>query len=155
MNNVALIGRMVRDPELRFVAGTGTAVTKFTLAVDRKLSKEKKSEYEQQGKPTADFIRVVVWGKTAEAVANHGFKGQLVGVKGSIETGSYQDESGRTIYTTDVRADAYGGIEFLEWHGGMAKSQADGGAKSQRKSQDGYGFGDFGFSEDPDDDCPF
>ena len=123
MNNVTLIGRLTRDPELRFVAGSGTAVTKFTLAVDRKLSKEKKREMEQMNKPTADFIRVVVWGKSAEISANYLSKGSLVAVNGSIETGSYQGKDGKTVYTTDIRANAYGGVEILEWNSNSSSKE--------------------------------
>ena len=65
MNNTVLIGRLVRDPELRYLPGAGTANTTFTLAVDKGLSKDKKAEFEAQNKPTADFIRIVVWGKSA------------------------------------------------------------------------------------------
>lgn len=153
MNNVTLIGRLTRDPELRFVAGSGTAVTKFTLAVDRKLSKEKKREFEQMGKPTADFIRIVVWGKSAETAANYLSKGSLVGVRGSIETGSYQDKEGRTVYTTEVRADSYGGLEILEWGNGGSKTD-----RSQNSKND-FGMSAESFEDDfkefVDDGIPF
>lgn len=154
MNNVTLIGRLTRDPELRFVAGSGTAVTKFTLAVDRKLSKDKKRELEQMGKPTADFIRVVVWGKGAETSANYLSKGSLTAVRGSLETGSYQDKDGKTVYTTEVRADAYGGVEILEW-----KDNGSSGGNRKQNSKDEFGMsaGDFeeDFKELEDDNIPF
>ncbi len=112
MNNVALIGRLVRDPELRFVAGSGRAVANFTLAVDKNLSREKKREFEEKGQSTADFIRIVVWGKQAENSANYLSKGILVAVNGSITTSSYKTSSGETRYSTDVLANS---VEFLEW----------------------------------------
>lgn len=96
MNSVNLIGRLVRDPDLRYTQ-SGTAVVRFTLAVDRKLSKEKKAQAEQ----TADFISMTAWGKTAELISNYFSKGSQVGIEGRIQTGSYEKE-GRTIYTTDV-----------------------------------------------------
>ena len=86
MNNVVLIGRLTRDPELRYIPNTGTAVSTFTLAVDKGLSREKKSEMELKNQPTADFINIVVWGKVAENCANFLTKGKLVGVSGRIQT---------------------------------------------------------------------
>lgn len=110
MNNVTLIGRLVRDPELRYLQ-TGTANTTFTLAVDRGLSKEKKQEAEAKNQPTADFIRIVVWGKQAENAANYLNKGKLVGIQGRIQTGSYEKDGAR-VYTTEIHAS---NVEFLEW----------------------------------------
>lgn len=112
MNNVILIGRLTRDPELRYIPGNGTAVTKFSLAVDKGLSRDKKQEAESQNKPTADFINIVVWGKQAENAANYLAKGRLVAVQGRIQTGSYEDKDGKRVYTFDVVAN---NVEFLEW----------------------------------------
>lgn len=89
MNNTVIIGRLTRDPELRYLPGNGTAVSNFNLAVDRDLSKDKKQELESKGQPTADFINIVAWGKTAEHCANYLVKGRLVGIQGRIQTGSY------------------------------------------------------------------
>ena len=111
MNNTVLIGRLVRDPELRYLPNSGTANATFTLAVDKGLSKDKKAEFEAQNKPTADFIRVVTWGKLAENVANYTTKGKLVGVQGRINTGSYEKEGIKT-FTVDVVANQ---VEFLEF----------------------------------------
>lgn len=111
MNSVVLIGRLTRDPELRYVPVTGTAVTKFNLAVDKGLSKDKKQEMESKNQPTADFIRIVVWGKMGENCANYLAKGRLVGVHGRIQTGSYEKD-GTRVYTTDIVAN---NVEFLEW----------------------------------------
>ncbi len=110
MNNVNLIGRLTRDPELRYLT-TGTATCNFTLAVDRGLSKEKKQEMEAKNQPTADFIRIVVWGKAAENAANYLVKGRLVAIQGRIQTGSYEKD-GQRVYTTDINAQQ---VEFLEW----------------------------------------
>lgn len=112
MNNFIGIGRLVRDPELRYIPNSGTATCNFTLAIDKNLSKEKKAEMESKNQPTADFIRVVVWGKLAENVANYTTKGRLVGVQGRINTGSYDDKDGKKVYTTDVVAS---NVEFLEF----------------------------------------
>lgn len=111
MNNVVLIGRLVADPDLRYIP-SGTAVSRFTLAIDRQLSREKKQEMEARNQPTADFIRITVWGKMAENCANFLAKGRLVGVQGRIQTGSYDDKDGKRVYTTEVVAN---NVEFLEW----------------------------------------
>ena len=112
MNSVVLIGRLTRDPELRYLPNGGTAVCNFSLAVDKDLSKEKKQQMESQGKYTADFINIVVWGKQAESCANYLAKGRLVGIEGRIQTGSYEDKDGKKVYTTEVNASR---VHFLEW----------------------------------------
>ena len=145
MNSVVLIGRLVRDPELRFIAGSGRAVANFTLAVDKNLARDKKKEFEEKGQPTADFIRIVVWGKQAENCANFLVKGRLVAINGSITTSSYKTQSGETRYSTDVLAN---NVEFLEW----------GDKKSTQSSEDSFSFGpdvdDFQAIDD-DEDIPF
>jgi single-strand DNA-binding protein len=110
MNNVVLIGRLVREPELRFIASSGMGVAKFTLAVNRDLSKNKKQEAEASGQPTADFIQITVFGKSAENCANYLDKGSQCAVHGRINTGSYTDKNGEKRYTTDVIASR---VEFL------------------------------------------
>jgi single-strand DNA-binding protein len=84
MNNVVLIGRLTRDPDLRFIPTTGMAVAKFALAVDREMSREKKQEAISQGKQTADFINITVFGKTAELCANYLAKGRQCAIQGRI-----------------------------------------------------------------------
>ena len=110
MNKVILIGRLVRDPELKYTQ-SNQAVCTFTLAVDKKLSREKREEAEAAGRPTADFPRIIVWGKAGENASRYLFKGSQCAVEGRIQTGSYQDkESGKTVYTTDIIAE---NVEFL------------------------------------------
>ncbi len=101
MNVVLLIGRLTRDPELRFTQ-TGKAVANFSIAVDREFSKEKKT----------DFFRVNVWGKQAENVSNYMTKGRLVAVRGSLQTSSYEDKNNVTRQVTEVVADR---VQFLDW----------------------------------------
>lgn len=101
MNNVILIGRLVRDPELRYTSGSQMAVCKFTLAIDRRSREEKK----------ADFPSVICFGKTAENCEKFLAKGRKVAVQGRLQTGSYEKD-GVKHYTTDVIAD---NVEFLEW----------------------------------------
>ena len=113
MNNVNLIGRLTKDPELKYLAnGNGTAVATFTLAVDRNLSKDKKAEAERKGQATADFINCKAWGKTAETITNYVTKGKLIGVNGRIETGSYEAKDGTRRYTTEV---VVYNLDILEW----------------------------------------
>lgn len=122
MNKVILIGRLVRDPELKYTQ-SNQAVCKFTLAVDKNLSKDKREDAEAAGRPTADFPRVIVWGKAGENASRYLFKGSQCAVDGRIQTGYYQDKDGKTVYTTDVIADR---VEFLT-------------KASQEKRNDGWG----------------
>lgn len=149
MNNVALIGRLTKDPELRFIAGSGMAVTQFTLAVDKNLSKEKKQQFEQQNKPTADFIRIVVWGKQAENAANYLEKGRKVAIQGSISVTSYKSNTGETRYSTDVVAN---NVEFIEW--GEKRQPGDAKPAGNFQKFDEDFANDFRAIED-DDDIPF
>ena len=112
MNSVVLMGRLTKDVELKFIPGSGMAVANFTLAVDKNLSRDKKAEFEQKNKPTADFIRVVVWGKQAENCANYLGKGKRAIVNGSIEVSSYKTNTGETRYSTDVNASH---VEFVDF----------------------------------------
>ena len=109
MNNVALIGRLTRDPELRYTQN-GAAVVRFTIAVDRRMSKERKREAEASNQQTADFISCTAWRQTAELIANYFKKGNRIGVTGRIQTGSYERD-GQTVYTTDVIAES---VDFIE-----------------------------------------
>ena len=113
MNNCTLIGRLCADPELRYIpSGNNTAVVRFTLAVDRQLTKDKKAELEAKNQPTADFINIVVWGKQAENCNEYLVKGRLVAISGRIQTGSYEGKDGKRVYTTEVVAEK---VAFLEW----------------------------------------
>ena len=102
-NLVFLIGRLTKDPEVRYTSGTQMAVCTFTLAIDRPV----KAGAEKQ----TDFPRVTVFGKQAENCERFLSKGRLVAVQGRLQTGSYTDKNGNTVYTTDVVADR---VEFLE-----------------------------------------
>lgn len=142
MNNVVLIGRITRDVELKFIPSTGLAVAKFNLAVDREMSKDKKQEAAAQGKQTADFINITVFGKTAESCANYLSKGNKCAVQGRISTGSYTTQTGEKRYTTEVIADK---VEFLE-------SKADRQAKPQESFDD---FPDVFEPVEDDEEIPF
>lgn len=109
MNKVILIGRLTKDPDLRYTQ-SGMAVCQFTLAVNKNLSKDKKEEMEAQNKPTADFPRIIVWGKMGENASRYLKKGSQCAIDGAIQTGSYEDNNGNRVYTTDVVAQR---VEFL------------------------------------------
>jgi len=104
MNSVVLIGRLTKDPEVRYTAGSQMAVCNFTLAIDRPTKKDEEKK--------TDFPRVTVFGKQAESCERFLQKGRLCGVQGRLQTGSYQDKDGKMVYTTDVIADR---VEFLDW----------------------------------------
>ena len=97
MNKVILIGRLARDPEMR-TTGSGTNVTRFTLAVSRPFQ-------DQNGERGADFINCVAWRRQAENIAKYCVKGSQVAVEGRIQTGSYDAQDGTKRYTTDIVCD--------------------------------------------------
>ncbi|WP_210367601.1 single-stranded DNA-binding protein [Bacillus sp. REN3] len=103
MNRVILVGRLTKDPELRFTPN-GVAVATFTLAVNRTFTN-------QQGEREADFINCVVWRRQAENVANFLKKGSLAGVDGRIQTRNYEGQDGKRVYVTEVLAE---NVQFLE-----------------------------------------
>ena len=140
MNSVALIGRLTRDPEVRYSSGSQTAVAKFTLAVNRPFAKE--------GEQDADFIGITCFGKTAELVERYMSKGRQVGVTGRIQTGSYEKD-GRKVYTTDVIADR---VEFLDRGNASSESSAMQPADDDPFSDDQVPAG---FAKLTDDDIPF
>ena len=125
MNQVILIGRLARDPELSYTPNTQSAVCRFTIAVDRP-----RRQGEDAG---ADFIRITVWGRQAETCDRYLSKGRQVAVQGRIQTGSYKNREGVTVYTTDVVADR---VEFL---GGGQGGQNDGGQGGFRQQGNSYG----------------
>ena len=112
MNKVTLIGRLTKDPELKFTPGQGTAVANFTIAVDRRVPNK-------DGQREADFISVVVWGKIAENTANYMSKGKLIAVSGRIQARSYDAKDGTKRYVTEVVADE---VQFLDSKGSGANS---------------------------------
>ncbi len=111
MNVCSLIGRLTRDPELRYTPNTNQAVITFTIAVDKGLSREKREEMEAKNLPTADFISIVAWGRTAENISNYVSKGNMVGVTGRIQSRTYEAKDGTKRYVTEVIASS---VEFLE-----------------------------------------
>ena len=113
MNSWTGIGRLVRDIEMKTTA-TGLAISSFTLAVDKGLSKDKKQELEAMNKPTADFIRCLAFGKTAEILEQYVGKGNRLAIEGRIQTGSYDNQEGQRVYTTDIVVDKFSFIDFKD-----------------------------------------
>ncbi|MEL7597330.1 MAG: single-stranded DNA-binding protein [Clostridiaceae bacterium] len=113
MNRVVLIGRLTKDPELKFIPGKGTAVATGTIAINRRFSKENNE---------ADFIPIVAWNKTAEILATYTKKGSLISVVGRIQTRSYEAKDGGRRYITEVVADE---VEFLEKKGQSIDRETD------------------------------
>lgn len=130
MNKVTLIGRLTKDPELRYTQ-SGTAVASFTLAVERKRSGNDNG-------PTADFIPCIAWGKLGEAIANNISKGRKVAVDGRMQVRSYEAQDGTKRYVTEVVA---GEVEFLDSKAGGGNAPADSGS--------------FGGTPANDEDIPF
>ncbi|TVX99950.1 single-stranded DNA-binding protein [Cohnella terricola] len=123
LNRVILIGRLTKDPELRYTP-QGVAVTQFTLAVDRSFSGNREER-------EADFIPIVTWRQLAETCANYLRKGRLAAVEGRIQVRNYENNEGRRVYVTEVIAD---NVRFLESanreSGGQARDESFGGAPS-------------------------
>ncbi len=131
MNKVILIGRLTRDPDVRMIeqGDKQLCITRYTLAVDRRFKREGDEQ-------TADFIRCVSFGKTAEFAEKYFKQGTKIAVEGRIQTGSYQNQEGQTVYTTEVV------VEQTEFAG----SKSDNSAGQQNKPQEN----DDGFIDIPD-----
>ena len=102
MNSVQLLGRLTRDPDVRYTDG-GSTIAKFSLAVDRR--------FKHEGGETADFINCIAFGKTAEFIEKYFHKGMKIALNGRIQTGSYTNKDGVKVYTTDVVVE---NVEFAE-----------------------------------------
>jgi single-strand DNA-binding protein len=117
MNNVSLVGRLTRDPEIK-VSASGSSYARFAIAVDRR----KKDD-------GADFINIIAFGKTSEFIEKYFRKGQRIGIVGRIQTGSYDGKDGKKVYTFDVIAD---NVEFVE------SKSASGPASATPANADGF-----------------
>ncbi|OAH54269.1 MULTISPECIES: single-stranded DNA-binding protein [Bacillaceae] len=129
INRVVLVGRLTKDPELRYTPA-GAAVATFTLAVNRTYTN-------QQGDREADFINCVIWRKPAENVANFLKKGSLAGVEGRIQTRNYEGQDGKRVYVTEIQADS---VQFLE----PRSSGGGGGGGYSDAPQQQQGGGSYG-----------
>lgn len=144
INNVVLVGRLTKDPDLRYTAN-GTGVATFTLAVNRNFTN-------QDGNREADFINCVIWRKSAETLANYARKGTLLGVTGRVQTRNYENQQGQRVYVTEVVAESF---QLLESRSNNEKRQDD---KQQQNTNTNNSASDpfNGSSIDiGDDDMPF
>lgn len=163
MNNVSLMGRLVRDPEVRYTANNQMAVARFTVAVDRRLSKEKRAEAVNNNQPTADFISCTAFGRQGETIGQYFTKGNRIAISGHIQTGSYTNQQGQKVYTTDVIVDQF---DFVETSSNNQNNMASYNSNYQQNSNnnfansndmhnnDDFGMGDNAVSTDLDD-LPF
>ena len=144
MNKVILLGRLTRDPELRFAAGSGNAVTRFSIAVTRQFKRDE-----------ADFINCEAFGKTAETISQYLTKGGQIAITGNIRTGSYDAQDGSKRYTTDVV------VESFEFVGGGKGQNAGpdngfgGNSDYSKPSNDSFGGFDDDMTPVDDGDMPF
>lgn len=143
MNNVSLLGRLTKDVELRY-SQTGTANASFTLAVDNPFKKS------QNGEREADFIRCVAFGKTAEIIAEYVKKGQQLAIEGRIQTGSYENQQGQRVFTTDVIVNQF---TFVSGQGNQQSNSNQAQGNQQQQSNPFQGQGNQ--VDIPGDDLPF
>ncbi len=135
MNKVILMGRLTRDPDIRYTQDT-MCIARYTLAVDRMGKK-------QEGQPTADFINCVAFSKAGEFVEKYVKKGTKLAVTGRIQTGSYKNKNGETVYTTEVIIESQEFAESKNTHGNAADNPEN---TPQQKSSEGLD----GFMNIPD-----
>lgn len=114
MNKVVLMGRLTKDPELRFTAGSGKGVCRFTVAINRQFKRDE-----------SDFINCVAFGKPGETISEHFAKGNRIALTGNIRTGSYEAQDGTKRYTTDVVVESF---EFIETKNSTSSSDDSFGA---------------------------
>ena len=143
MNKTILIGRLTKDPDVRYTQGdNGMCIARYTLAVDRAGKKK-------EGQPSADFIPCVAFGKNAEFVEKYVKKGTKLAISGHIQTGSYTGKDGNKVYTTDVIIESQ---EFAESKGGGESNwKAEPQKKAQSESYDGF----MSIPDGIDDELPF
>ncbi|MDH6365832.1 single-strand DNA-binding protein [Enterococcus sp. PF1-24] len=138
INNVVLVGRLTKDPDLRYTQ-SGIAVATFTLAVNRNYTN-------QDGNREADFINCVIWRKSAETLANFGRKGALIGVTGRLQTRNYENQQGQRVFVTEVIADNFQMLESKDVsqqrqnasNENNGAAQAPVGANSQQVNEQKY-----------------
>lgn len=144
MNKVILMGRLTRDPEVRYSQGENmTAVARYTLAVDRRYRREGEEK-------TADFISCVAFGRNGEVAEKYFRKGVKIVITGRIQTGSYTNKEGHKVYTTDIV------VEEQEFAESKAASERNGGpASAGQQEADGAGDGFMNIPDGLDEELPF
>ena len=134
MNLVVMIGNLTKDPELRFIPNSGTAIARFSIAVGR--------DYKTEGQPDVDYFNIVVWGKAAENCANYLKKGKKVGVTGELRNNNYEDKQGVKHYNNEINAQK---VEFLTPKGEVTNNPS---TTVDKKQDDFNGFQAMDESED-------
>ena len=143
MNKVILMGRLTRDPEVRYGAGeNSTAVARYTIAVDRRFKRD--------GEQSADFIGCVAFGRNAEFAEQHLRQGTKIVLTGRIQTGSYTNRDGQKVYTTDIVVEEQ---EFAESKAAAAGNGGQGNYSRPAAPSDADGF--MNILDDIDDELPF
>lgn len=144
MNRIILLGRLTKDPEVRYTT-SGKVVCQFTLAVDRPFSN-------QEGQREADFIPVVIWGKQAETCGNSLTKGQRTLVEGRLQIRTYDGKDGNRHWVTEVIADRF---EFIERRSDVANARPSAPSAPAAPQQGNSGMDGFGSSVPFDEEIPF
>ncbi|BAC15434.1 single-strand DNA-binding protein (phage-related protein) [Oceanobacillus iheyensis HTE831] len=144
LNRVVLVGRLTRDPDLRYTPN-GVAVANFNIAVNRPFSN-------QQGNREADFINCVIWRRPAENLANYMKKGSMVGVDGRIQTRNFEGQDGKTVYVTEVVADS---VQFLETKGSQGGQDSSGGYQQNRNQNQYQNQNQYASNQNQDQEDPF
>ncbi|RGD64452.1 single-stranded DNA-binding protein [Lachnospiraceae bacterium OF09-6] len=143
MNKVILIGRLTREPEVRYSAGeNATVIARYTLAVDRK--------YKQEGQQNADFIQCIAFGKSAEFAEKYFRKGMKIAITGRIQTGSYTNKEGQKVYTTDVVIEEQEFAESKNASGADREARDEAALQQSGYKQSSMTTGDDGFMHIPD-----
>lgn len=146
MNKVVLMGRLTRDPEVRYAkTDSSLAIARYTLAVDRRFKRE--------GEPDADFISCTVFGKSAEFAEKYFHQGIKIVISGRIQTGSYTNQEGQKVYTTDVIVEEQ---EFAESKAASERyQQQNQGQVSKPNPEDAVGDGFMNIPDELEEDLPF
>ncbi|HIB4593100.1 TPA: single-stranded DNA-binding protein [Enterococcus faecalis] len=151
INNVTLVGRLTKDPDLRYTQ-SGTAVGQFTLAVNRNFTN-------QQGDREADFINCVIWRKAAESFANYARKGTLIGLTGRIQTRNYDNQQGQRVYVTEIVVENFQLLESKEVNDQRRSSKPDQATFDKKVTEKPDPLDPFSKDVSPidisDDDLPF
>ncbi|OPX45703.1 single-stranded DNA-binding protein A [Ruminiclostridium hungatei] len=143
MNKVVLMGRLTKDPDLRYTSGNNTAVASFSIAVNRRATAK-------EGQPQADFINIVAWNKTAEFCGKYFTKGMQVAIVGRLQTRTWDDNEGKRHYVTEVVADE---TYFAD---SKRSGEAGGGSPAPRTyTENPASSGDGFYPMDEDDELPF
>ncbi len=150
MNKVILVGRLTRDPEVRYSSGEGSmAIARYSLAVDRRGRRDNSGS----DQPTADFINIVAFGRDGEFAEKYLRKGMRILVEGRIQTGSYTNKEGQKVYTTDIVVERHEFVESKGASGGSDSYSAPSAGPDTSSADSGDGF--MNIPDGIDEELPF